>query len=62
MKVRDVLRKLKADHWVLDRVRGSHHVFLHPRKSGSVTVAFDQEGDELKPRTLQSIFKQAGWK
>jgi predicted RNA binding protein YcfA (HicA-like mRNA interferase family) len=29
---------LEADGWVLDRVRGSHHVFKHPARSGHISV------------------------
>jgi len=31
-------------------------------KPGVVTVAYDQESDEIPSGTLNSIFKQAGWK
>ena len=62
MKVRDLLRRLKQDGWVLDRVRGSHHQFAHGTKRGIVTVAYDSEGDEIPVGTLNAIYKQAGWK
>lgn len=35
--------------------------FKHPMKQGRVTVA-GRAGDDLPPGTLNSIFKQAGWK
>lgn len=38
MKSADIIRELKADGWVLDRVRGSHHVFKHPDRVGLVVV------------------------
>jgi predicted RNA binding protein YcfA (HicA-like mRNA interferase family) len=61
MRVRDLIRKLKADGWVLVRVRGSHHHFARSTP-GIVTIAYDQESDEIPAGTLNSIFKQAGWK
>jgi predicted RNA binding protein YcfA (HicA-like mRNA interferase family) len=61
MKVRDVIRLLEADGWVLARQRGSHRQFRHPVKPGRVTLA-GKPGDELAPGTLNSIWKQAGWK
>jgi len=61
-KVREVLARLKGDGWALDRVKGSHHIFRHPIRSGSVTVAYDREGDEIPVGTLRSIEKQAGWR
>ena len=61
MKVREVLRMLKNDGWVLSRQRGSHRQFKHPKKRGLVTVS-GKSGDELAPGTLNSILKQAGLK
>ena len=61
MKVRDVLRLLADDGWVLSRTRGSHQQFKHPRKPGLVTIA-GTGNDDLAPGTLNSILKQAGLK
>lgn len=61
MKVREVLRILENDGWVLARQRGSHRQFKHPSKRGLVTVA-GKLSDELAPGTLNSILKQAGLK
>jgi predicted RNA binding protein YcfA (HicA-like mRNA interferase family) len=38
-KVRDLLRLLGDDGWLLARTRGSHVQFKHPSKPGLVTVA-----------------------
>jgi predicted RNA binding protein YcfA (HicA-like mRNA interferase family) len=64
MKVREVLRRLKDDGWVLARIAGSHHQFVHPTKPGTVTVAYanGNEGKDLFGKTLDSVFRQAGWK
>ena len=61
MKVRDLLRLLADDGWILVRTRGSHQQFKHPAKSGLVTLA-GSGNDDLAPRTLNSILKQAGLK
>lgn len=61
MKVRDILRSLSDDGWVLTRTRGSHQQFKHPTKPGLVTVA-GSGNDDLAPGTLNSILKQAGLK
>ena len=61
MKVRDVLKRLIADGWFLVVTRGSHRQFKHATKPGRVTVA-GKPSDDLMPGTLNSIFKQAGWK
>ena len=59
MKVRDVIKLLQQDGWRIDRIRGSHRQFAHPAKPGTVTVA-GHPSMELHPKTLKSIFKQAG--
>ena len=59
MKVRDVLRLLADDGWVLDRTRGSHRQLKHPTKPGLVTIA-GSGSDDLARGTLMSILKQAG--
>jgi predicted RNA binding protein YcfA (HicA-like mRNA interferase family) len=61
MKVREVIKLLKADGWRLVRTRGSHRHFKHPVKPGIVTVAGKPSVD-LPPKTLNSIFQQAGWR
>jgi predicted RNA binding protein YcfA (HicA-like mRNA interferase family) len=58
MKVRDLVRYLAADGWVLVRTRGSHRQFKHPIKTGLVTIA-GSGNDDLAPGTLNSILKQA---
>jgi predicted RNA binding protein YcfA (HicA-like mRNA interferase family) len=61
MKVESVLARLKAEGWQLVATRGSHRQFKHPDKQGRVTVP-GKPSDDLAPGTLNSIFKQAGWK
>jgi predicted RNA binding protein YcfA (HicA-like mRNA interferase family) len=56
--VRQVIRLLVDDGWYLARVRGSHRQYKHPRKAGLVTIA-GHPRDELAPKTLKSILKQA---
>lgn len=59
MKVSEILRLLHEDGWVLKRVNGSHRHFVHPLRSGIVTVA-GKPSATLKPKTEASILKQAG--
>jgi predicted RNA binding protein YcfA (HicA-like mRNA interferase family) len=61
MKVREVLKMLDQDGWCLDRTRGSHRQFKHPKKPGLVTVA-GKPNDDLGPGAFNSILKQAGLK
>ena len=61
MKVRDMLKKLSDDGWVLARTKGSHRQYRHPIKKGLVTVA-GHPGDDLAPGTQNSILNQSGLK
>ena len=56
----EIIRRLKREGWQLVRVRGSHHQFRHPQKPGLVTVPHPKRN--FPKGTLNSIFKQAGWK
>ena len=55
-KVRDVIRMLEEDGWVLVRTRGSHRQYKHPQKPGLVTIAGPPY--DLAPGTYNSILKQ----
>lgn len=59
MKVRDILRLLRADGWVLVAWRGSHRQFKHPMKPGRVTVS-GHPGDDMPRGTMASVLRQAG--
>jgi predicted RNA binding protein YcfA (HicA-like mRNA interferase family) len=61
MKVRDLVRTIEKDGWVLVRTRGSHRQFHHPDKRGTVTIA-GHPGDDVHPKTARSILKQSGLK
>lgn len=60
-KVRDAIRLLEDNGWILDRTRGSHRQYRHPSRAGLVTVA-GQPRDDLARGTWASILKQAGLK
>jgi predicted RNA binding protein YcfA (HicA-like mRNA interferase family) len=58
VKSADIIKELKAAGWVLDRIRGSHHVFKHPTRPGFVVVPHPQK--DLGTGLLAAIRKQAG--
>ena len=60
MKVREVLRRLRADGWVRVATKGSHRQFKHPERPGRVTVS-GKPSHTIPTGTLKSIFRQAGW-
>ena len=60
MTIREILKVLRKDGWYIINQERSHISLKHPTKPGKVTVA-NHSGD-LKPGTLNSIYKQAGLK
>ena len=58
MKVREVIRLLERDGWVLVVTKGSHRQFKHPTKSGRVTVS-GHLGDDMPKGTFVSVKRQA---
>jgi len=60
VKSQDVITILKRHGWMLVRVRGSHHLFCHPMRTGLVTVPHPRK--DIKPGTLAQIWRQAGLK
>jgi predicted RNA binding protein YcfA (HicA-like mRNA interferase family) len=57
---RDIIRELEADGWRFVGATGSHHHFKHPVKPGKVTIPHPRR--DLHPKTLRSIYRQAGLK
>ncbi len=60
-RVREAIRELERDGWILVATRGSHRQYKHPIKLGRVTIA-GKLSDEIASGTLNSILKQAGLK
>ena len=56
MNGRTVIRELAG--WVLDRVKGSHHVFRHPQSGRVITVPHPKK--VLGIGLVRAIRKQAG--
>jgi predicted RNA binding protein YcfA (HicA-like mRNA interferase family) len=54
----ELIRQLQQAGWVLDRVRGSHHVFRHPAKPNSIVVPHPKK--DLGKGLVAAIWKQAG--
>ena len=57
---RELIRVLMAHGWVLNRSKGSHHVFTHPDKGGHITVPHPKK--DLGVGLVRNILKQAGIK
>lgn len=57
---RDIIRELEADGWRFIGASGNHHHFKHPVKPGKVTIPHPKR--DLHPKTVRSIYRQAGLK
>ena len=60
MNSRKLIKAIEADGWVLKRVTGSHHHYVHPSKSGLVTVPHPKR--DLPLGTVKAIERQSGLK
>ena len=38
MRSDKLIQEIKKQGWVLNRIRGSHHVFTHPERTGIVVI------------------------
>ncbi len=58
MRSGDLIRELEKAGWTLKRIRGSHHVFTHPKRPGIVVVPHPKRS--LGVGLVAAIRKQAG--
>ncbi len=61
MKLKELVKRVENDGWVLVRTKGSHRQFKHPSKPGTVTIAGKPSVD-VPPGTANNVLKQAGLK
>ena len=60
MKYRDVVRIIERDGWYRVRTRGSHMIYRHPEKSGTVIVSGGgKRNRDVPPGTLRDILHRA---
>lgn len=57
---RKLIAMLLADGWVHVATRGDHWQFKHPTIAGRVTIPHPVK--DIKPGTVASIYRQAGWR
>lgn len=55
---KEIIRILSKHGFILDRTKGSHHIYIHPETRKRVVVPFHKK--DLPKGTLVSILKQAG--
>ena len=54
----DIIDLLKDAGFILDRIKGSHHIFLHPQNKKRAVVPHPKK--DLPIGTARTILKQAG--
>ena len=59
IKVKDLIKELTNDGWILDRQSGSHRIFKHPVKRNNVSVP-GRDGKDVPTGTEKKIRKDAG--
>jgi predicted RNA binding protein YcfA (HicA-like mRNA interferase family) len=59
LKAKELLKILKKQGFLLDRVKGSHHIMIHKEKQLSVSVPF-HKGKTLGKGITHAILKDAG--
>ena len=60
IKPKEMEKIIMEDGWVFKNQTGSHRHYVHPTKSGKVTIPFHCK--DLLKATENSILKQAGLK
>jgi len=55
-----IIKQLEKAGWVLRGIKGSHHIYTYPEKSGHITVPHPKK--DLGPSLANKLLKQAGLK
>jgi predicted RNA binding protein YcfA (HicA-like mRNA interferase family) len=55
---KDIIRVLEKEGLVLDRIKGSHHIYYHPETKRRAVIPYHKK--DLPKGTLLEILKQAG--
>jgi predicted RNA binding protein YcfA (HicA-like mRNA interferase family) len=56
---REIKRRLEREGWMLDRIRGSHHVFRNPQTGAIIVLPHPKK--DLGTGLVRSIYRQVGW-
>jgi predicted RNA binding protein YcfA (HicA-like mRNA interferase family) len=60
MKSKDLIAQLEKSGWVLRNSKGSHHIFVHPKIAGHLSVPHPKK--DLGTGLVHKLLKQAGIK
>lgn len=59
MKAKELIKLAEKAGWKLDRIHGSHHIFLHPEKPYRLSIPVHGNKD-LGKGIAHKLLKQAG--
>ncbi len=60
MNSTEIIKELENAGWVLRGVKGSHHIYTHPQRSGHISVPHPKK--DLGVGLTHKLLKQAGLK
>jgi predicted RNA binding protein YcfA (HicA-like mRNA interferase family) len=60
MNSKQLIKQLENDGWTLRGSKGSHHIYVHPTKSGHLSVPHPKS--DLGIGLVNKLLKQAGLK
>ena len=58
MSSAELIKRLLQAGWVLRRVKGSHHIYVHPHRDGHLCVPHPKK--DLGAGLLHKLLQQAG--
>ncbi len=58
LNAKKIIKILIKKRFILDRIKGSHHIYYHPETKKRVVIPMHKK--ELPKGTLMEILKQAG--
>jgi predicted RNA binding protein YcfA (HicA-like mRNA interferase family) len=56
----ELIKRLEKSGWVLRGVKGSHHIYTHPRRAGHISILHPKK--DLSVGLVHKLLKQAGLK
>ena len=59
-KVKEMIKIIELDGWVLYTQKGSHKQYKHPIKKGRVTIPDHGQNEVLEHKMVKPILNQAG--
>ncbi|TXI22318.1 MAG: type II toxin-antitoxin system HicA family toxin [Nitrosomonas sp.] len=60
MNSKEIIKLLEKEGWVLRNIKGSHHIYTHPERSGHITVPHPKK--DLGIGLVNKLLNQAGVK